>query len=126
MSIIISTPRAPAAIGPYSQAVQSGNHVFLSGQTGVDPATGKLVPGGVAEQAAQALNNIDAVLQACGASFKNVVKTTVFLVDMNDFAALNKVYSERFPENPPARSCVAVAQLPIGAQVEIECIVILD
>lgn len=126
MSNVISTPRAPAAIGPYSQAIQSGNHVFLSGQLGVDPATGKLVPGGVEEQAVQIFKNINAVLLAAGASFSNVVKTTVFLTSMDDFAALNKVYAQNFPENPPARSCVAVAQLPLGALAEIECIVILD
>lgn len=126
MSNVISTPRAPAAIGPYSQAIQSGNHVFLSGQLGVDPATGKLVPGGVEEQAVQIFKNINAVLLAAGASFSNVVKTTVFLTSMDDFAALNKIYAQNFPENPPARSCVAVAQLPLGALAEIECIVILD
>lgn len=126
MSNVISTPRAPAAIGPYSQAIQSGNHVFLSGQLGVDPATGKLVPGGVEEQAVQIFKNINAVLLAAGASFSNVVKTTVFLTSMDDFAGLNKIYAQNFPENPPARSCVAVAQLPLGALAEIECIVILD
>lgn len=126
MSNVISTPRAPAAIGPYSQAIQSGNHVFLSGQLGVDPDTGKLVPGGVEEQAIQIFKNINAVLLAAGADFSNVVKTTVFLTNMDDFAGLNKIYAQNFPENPPARSCVAVAQLPLGALAEIECIVILD
>lgn len=126
MSIVISSDRAPAALGPYSQAIKSGNLVFLSGQLGIDPATGTMVEGGVEAQATQALKNINAVLEAAGASFKNVVKTTVFLNTMNDFAAVNKIYAQSFTENPPARSCVAVAQLPLGALVEIECIVVLD
>lgn len=126
MSLVISTPRAPAALGPYSQAIKTGNHVFLSGQLGIDPNTGEMVSGGVEAQAKQALKNINAVLEAAGAEFKNVVKTTVFLTSMNDFAAVNKIYAESFSVNPPARSCVAVAQLPLGALVEIECVVVLD
>lgn len=126
MSQVITSSRAPTALGPYSQAIEAGNLVFLSGQLGIDPSTGELVEGGVEAQAAQALKNIDAVLQAAGAEFKNVVKTTVFLTSMGDFAAVNKIYGEKFSHNPPARSCVAVAQLPKNALVEIECTVVLD
>lgn len=126
MSLVISSDRAPAALGPYSQAIQNGNLLFLSGQLGIDPGTGKMVEGGVEAQAEQALKNIDAILEAGGASFKNVVKTTVFLKSMNDFAKVNKIYAQSFTDNPPARSCVAVAQLPLDALVEIECIVVLD
>lgn len=124
MSEVISSQRAPKALGPYSQAIKSGNMVFLSGQLGLDPATGELAKG-VEAQTTQALKNISAVLEACGAEFKHVVKTTVFLNTMDDFAAVNKIYAEKFPTNPPARSCVGVAQLPKDALVEIECIVVL-
>lgn len=124
MKKIISTPAAPAAIGPYSQATAHGNLIFSSGQIGLDPATGELVSTHVAEQAKQALANLCAVLAAAGTSPENVLKTTVFLVDMADFAAVNTVYAQTFSQNPPARSCVAVAALPKGALVEVEAVAI--
>lgn len=126
MAKIISTDKAPAAIGPYSQAVQVGKHLFLSGQIGLNPATGELVSGDVKEQTAQALANMAAILKEAGASPANVVKTTVFILDMADFQAVNEVYSKTFSSNPPARSCVAVAALPKGAKVEVEALAILD
>lgn len=126
MSTIISTANAPAAIGPYSQAVQVGKHIFLSGQLGINPVTGELVSDNVKEQTEQALNNMQAVLKAAGANVKNVVKTTVFILDMADFQEMNEAYSKVFSSNPPARSCVAVAALPKGGRVEIEAIVMLD
>ena len=122
MKQIISTEDAPRAIGPYSQAVRAGNFVFLSGQIPIDPATGNFVEGGVAEQTEQVLKNISAVLAASGTSLENVVKTTVFLADMNDFAAMNEVYGRFFKENPPARATVQAARLPRDARVEIEAI----
>ncbi len=125
MKKIISTSNAPAAIGPYSQAVLSGSTLYLSGQLGVDPATGEFASQDVEGQAVQALANIRAVLAAAGASPANVCKTTVFLTDMNDFAAVNKIYAETFPSDAPARSCVAVAALPKGAKVEMEAIAVL-
>ena len=121
----VSTPHAPAAIGPYSQAVTVAGFVYTSGQVGFDPRTGELVVGGIAEQTEQVLRNLQAVLAAAGSSLAAVVKTTVFLKDMNDFAAMNEVYA-RFlsPEGvtPPARSTVEVARLPRDARVEIEVI----
>jgi len=119
---IIHTDAAPAAIGPYSQAVRAGDFVFTAGQIGLDPATGEMVPGGIAAQTRQALRNLQAVLEAAGASLSQVVKTTVFLQDMNDFAAMNAVYAEFFATEPPARSAVQAAALPKGALVEIEAI----
>ncbi len=122
----IQTPHAPAAIGPYSQAIKSGSLVYTAGQVGLDPRTGKLVGDGVAEQARQVLENLSAILGAAGASLGEVVKTTVFLTDMGDFAALNEVYKGYFSgDRPPARSTVQVAALPLGALVEIECVAIL-
>ena len=119
----ISTTAAPAAIGPYSQAVDSGaGLVFVSGQLPIDPATGKFPEGGVAEQARQSLLNAQAILRAAGLDLTDVVKTTVFLADMGDFAAMNAVYASFFAEPFPARSAVAVKTLPKGALVEIECI----
>ncbi|MBO6063528.1 MAG: RidA family protein [Bacteroidales bacterium] len=119
----ISTLAAPAAIGPYSQAVDSGTGlVFVSGQLPIDPATGSFPEGGVAEQARQSLLNAQAILRAAGLEFSDVVKTTVFLADMGDFAAMNTVYATFFAEPFPARSAVAVKTLPKGALVEIECI----
>ena len=119
----ISTPNAPAAIGPYSQAVDSGaGLVFLSGQLPLDPATGAFPEGGIQAQTRQSLRNVQAILAAVGLSLANVVKTTVFLADMGDFAAMNEVYAEFFAEPFPARSAVAVKALPKGALVEIECI----
>ena len=119
----ISTNAAPAAIGPYSQAVDSGaGLVFVSGQLPIDPATGAFPEGGVAEQARQSLRNAQAILRAAGLELADVVKTTVFLADMGDFAAMNAVYATFFAEPFPARSAVAVKTLPKGALVEIECI----
>ncbi|MBQ4413106.1 MAG: RidA family protein [Prevotella sp.] len=122
MKKVISTSKAPAAIGPYSQAIQVGNLVFASGQIPIDPATGSFVAGGVKEQARQSLTNVKAILDEAGLTLDNVVKTTVFLADMNDFADVNAVYAEFFAEPYPARSAVAVKTLPKGALVEIEVI----
>jgi 2-iminobutanoate/2-iminopropanoate deaminase len=119
---IIRTERAPQAIGPYSQAIRAAGFVFASGQIPTDPATGQFVPGGVAEQTEQVLRNLSAVLEAAGTSLEMVVKTTVFLADMNDFAAMNEVYGRYFSENAPARSTVEAARLPRDARVEIEAI----
>ena len=119
---IISTDKAPAAIGPYSQAVCVNGIVATSGQLPIDPATGKLVEGGIQEQARQSLNNIKAILNAAGTNMGAVVKTTVFLQDMNDFAAMNEVYAQFFQEPYPARSAVQVGRLPKDALVEIEAI----
>jgi 2-iminobutanoate/2-iminopropanoate deaminase len=119
----ISTREAPAAIGPYSQAIRSGDLLFASGQVGLDPATGQIVAGGITEQTVRVLENVKAVLVEAGLDFKNVVKTTVYLKSMGDFAAMNEVYARYFaPEGvvPPARSTVAVAGLPKDALVEIE------
>lgn len=121
---VIASENAPAALGPYSAGIASGNLVFLSGQLGLDPSTGELAEGVIA-QAEQALKNIEALLTAAGATFGNVVKTTVFLADIADFNAVNEVYGARFTEPYPARSAVQVAALPKGALVEIECIVAL-
>ena len=122
MKKVISTSKAPAAIGPYSQAIQVGNLVFASGQIPIDPAAGSFVAGGVKEQARQSLTNVKAILDEAGLTLDNVVKTTVFLADMNDFADVNAVYAEFFAEPYPARSAVAVKTLPKGALVEIEVI----
>ena len=119
---IISTPNAPAAVGPYSQAVRCGELVFLSGQIAIDPAAGKLVEGDITAQATQVCKNIAAVLESQGLSLANVVKTTVFITDIKQFAVVNKVYAEHFPAPCPARSCVEVSALPLGALVEIEAI----
>ncbi|HUP27077.1 MAG TPA: RidA family protein [Chloroflexia bacterium] len=119
----VATDKAPAAIGPYSQAIKAGGFVFTAGQVGLNPQTGQLVEGGVREQTAAALRNIEAVLQAAGCTFDDVVKTTVFIMDMADFTAMNEVYKGFFREDaPPARSTVQVAGLPRGAAVEIECV----
>ena len=125
MKKTIMAEHAPPALGPYSHAVVAGDFVYSSGQTALDPATGKMIEGDVAAEARQTLNNLKAVLNAAGADFSQVVKCMVFLTDMADFAAVNSVYIEAFPENPPARSCVAVAALPAGAKVEIEAIAFL-
>jgi 2-iminobutanoate/2-iminopropanoate deaminase len=118
----ISTTNAPAAVGPYSQAIVAGDLVFCAGQVPLDPATGEVLQGTIEEQTERVLRNVGAVLDAAGVTFGDVVKTTVFLVDMGDFAAMNGVYAGFFPDPPPARSTVAVAALPKGARVEIEAI----
>ena len=119
----IQTDQAPAAIGPYSQAIDSGaGLVFVSGQIPIDPSTGAFAPGGIREQTHQSLTNAQAILKAAGLGLRNVVKTTVFLADMGDFAAMNEVYAQFFAAPYPARSAVAVKTLPKGALVEIECI----
>ena len=120
---VISTPSAPAAIGPYSQGIKTDGMTFFSGQLGINPATGKLAEGGVAAQAEQSLKNIRALLDAIGAAPSDIVKTTIYLVDIADFAAVNEVYGKFFDGAFPARSCVAVHQLPMGGPVEIEVIV---
>ena len=122
MKKIIATTNAPAAIGPYSQANQVNGMLFISGQLPIDPATGKFVEGGVAEQTHQSLKNVKAILNEAGYDFCDVVKTTVFLSDIADFAAMNAVYAEYFTENKPARAAFAVKDLPRGALVEIEAI----
>jgi 2-iminobutanoate/2-iminopropanoate deaminase len=122
MKQVISTTKAPAAIGPYSQAIQVGNLVYTSGQLPIDPATGNFPEGGIQEQTRQSLLNVQAILAEAGLTMANVVKTTVFMADMNDFAAMNAVYSEFFAEPYPARSAVAVKTLPKGALVEIEVV----
>ena len=125
MKKVISTQNAPAAIGPYSQAAEGGNIVLTSGQLPIVPKTGNFAPGGIAEQTRQSLMNVKAVLEAAGSSMDHVIKTTVFLKDMNDFAEMNYVYAEFFSEgNYPARSAVEVARLPKDALIEIEAIAI--
>ncbi len=119
---VIHSDQAPQAIGPYSQAIRVGEFIFCAGQTPIDPATGNLVAGGIEEQTHRVLQNLSAVLQAAGSSLDRVVKTTVFLLDMNEFARMNAVYAEYFPKQPPARSTVQVARLPKDARVEIELI----
>ncbi len=122
MKKVISTTKAPAAIGPYSQAIRVGNLVYTSGQIPIDPATGNFVEGGIKEQTRQSLTNVKAILEETGLSMADVVKTTVFMADMNDFADMNSVYAEFFAEPYPARSAVAVKTLPKGALVEIEVV----
>ncbi len=125
MKKVISTTKAPAAIGPYSQAIQVGNLVYTSGQIPIDPATGQFVEGGIKNQTRQSLLNVKAILEEVGLTMGDVVKTTVFVADMNDFADMNAVYAEFFAEPYPARSAVAVKTLPKGALVEIEVIAML-
>lgn len=119
---VISTTKAPSAIGPYSQAIQVGNLLYTSGQIPIDPATGAFAEGGIKEQTRQSLLNVKAILEEAGLTMANVIKTTVFMADMNDFAAMNAIYSEFFSEPYPARSAVAVKTLPKGALVEIEVV----
>lgn len=118
----LHTDKAPAAIGPYSQAIEVNGMVFASGQIPLDPATGTVVEGGIKEQTRQALTNAKAIMEGAGLTLANVVKTTVFMADMNDFAAMNEVYATFFSEPYPARSAVAVKTLPKGVLVEVECI----
>ena len=122
MANVIHTNHAPAAVGPYSQALDCGEYVFCSGQIPLVPETGLIVEGGIEAQARQMFANIKAVLAAAGLDFSNVVKTTVFMTDLSQFATLNGIYAEYFPANPPARSCVEVSALPKGALVECEVI----
>jgi len=122
MKNVISTSKAPAAIGPYSQAIQVGNLVYTSGQLPIDPATGQFPEGGIKEQTRQSLTNVKAILEGAGLSMASVVKTTVFMADMDDFAEMNSVYAEFFTEPYPARSAVAVKTLPKNALVEIEVV----
>lgn len=119
---VVNTEHAPAAIGPYSQAMTAGGMIFCSGQVALDPATGKLVAGGVKEQTKQVLKNLEAVLEAAGGSFETVVKTTIFLADMDDFAAVNAIYAEAFGDSRPARATVQVSRLPLDVRVEIDAI----
>jgi 2-iminobutanoate/2-iminopropanoate deaminase len=125
MKQVISTAGAPAAIGPYSQAIVSNGFAFLSGQIPLDPATGNLVEGGIEAQTVRVLENLKAVLEAAGSSMAGVVKTTVYLKDMSEFAAMNAVYARYFAENPPARATVEAARLPKDVRVEIDCIAAL-
>ena len=119
---VISTDKAPKAIGPYSQAITSGDLVFTSGQIPLDPATQQMITGDVRAQTERVMENLAAVLEAAGTDFAHVVKATIFLADLADFATVNEVYGKRFPTNPPARSTVQVAALPKGARVEIDLI----
>ena len=119
---VISTKKAPVAIGPYSQAIQVGNLIYTSGQIPIDPETGVFVEGGIKEQTRQSLTNVKAILEEVGLTMSNIVKTTVFMADMNDFAEMNSIYAEFFTEPYPARSAVAVKTLPKGALIEIEVI----
>ncbi len=122
MKDIIHTEQAPKAIGPYSQAIRTNGFVFASGQIPIDPKTGEFVAGGIAEQTEQAIKNLSRVLEAAGSGLSRVVKTTVFLIDMGEFAAMNEVYGRFFSEEPPARATVEAARLPRDARVEIEAI----
>ncbi|MGQ9866739.1 MAG: RidA family protein [Pseudanabaenaceae cyanobacterium] len=124
MRIPIRTEQAPLPVGPYNQAIAAGNLVFTAGQVAIDPATGQLT-GDITAQTTQVLQNLQAVLQAAGSDLAHVVKTTVFLADMNDFAAMNTIYAQNFPDPAPARSCVQAARLPLGALVEIEAIAVV-
>ena len=124
MSTVITAPHAPAALGPYSHAILAGDMLFTSGQVPLVPETGKLAGDTIEAQANQVLSNIESVLAAAGMTFANVVKTTVFLTDLADFAAMNAIYATKFPENPPARSCVQVAKLPAGAKMEMEVVAV--
>lgn len=126
MKEIITTTNAPGAIGPYSQAIRAGGMVFCSGQIPIDPATGEFVSHDVAEQTEQVMKNLGEVLRAAGTSFDSVVKTTIFLVSMDDFAIVNEVYGRYFSENKPARATVQAARLPRDAKVEIDCIAVLQ
>jgi 2-iminobutanoate/2-iminopropanoate deaminase len=122
MNRTVSTDRAPKAIGPYSQAVISNGFVFVSGQVPIDPATGQIVAGGIAEQTARVFENIKNVLEAAGSSLEQAVKTTVYLKDMGEFAQMNEAYARYFPVNPPARATIEAARLPRDVRVEIDCI----
>jgi len=120
MKNVVSSPAAPAAIGPYSQAIEANGFVFLSGQIPLDPATGQMIEGDVVAQTERVMQNLEAVLAAAGCSFADVVRSGIFLTDLGDFAKVNEVYARRFPSAPPARATVQVSALPRGARVEIE------
>jgi len=123
---VIVTDKAPKAIGPYSAGINNGNFIFTAGQIGLDPATGKVVEGGIEAETRRALTNLQAVVEAGGAKLTDIVKTTVFMKDMGEFGKMNGVYAEFFSENPPARSAVQVAALPLGVAVEIEAVAIIQ
>jgi 2-iminobutanoate/2-iminopropanoate deaminase len=123
---VVATEQAPAAIGPYSQAIKANGFVFTAGQIPIDPATKAVVPGGIAEQAERVMRNLEAVLAAAGSSFERVVKTTCFLANLDVFPAFNEVYGRSFGATPPARSTVQVARLPMGVLVEVECVALAD
>lgn len=122
---IISTPKAPAAVGPYSQAVRVGEFIYTAGQIALVPETGKLVEGDIKAQTRQVMQNIASVLEASGSSLDNIVKTTIFVTDLADFATMNEVYGSFFTSDPPARSTVQVAALPLGANIEIEAVAVM-
>lgn len=124
MKEVISTEKGPKAIGPYSQAIKASGFIFTAGQVAFDPATGQLVEGDVARQTARVLDNLKAIVEAAGSSLDRAVKTTVYLKDMNDFAAMNEVYARYFPKNPPARSTVEAARLPRDVRVEIDLVAV--
>ena len=124
MKKIIHTPNAPAAIGPYSQAVEAGGMLFISGQVPIDPETGKVIEGGITEQTEQVMKNIGAILEEAGYSYADVIKSTCLLSDMANFKAMNDVYGKYYPENPPARAAFAVKELPLGVMIEIETIAV--
>jgi 2-iminobutanoate/2-iminopropanoate deaminase len=122
---VVATEQAPRAIGPYSQAIKTGDFIFTAGQVPLDPATMQLVEGDITAQAEQVMRNLEAVLAAAGSSFARVVKTTCYLADLGDFPAFNDVYAQFFGDAPPARSTVQVARLPVGALVEVECVALV-
>ena len=122
MKTVIQTEKAPKAIGPYSQAIENNGTLFISGQVPIDPETGKVVDGGIKEQTRQVMENIKAILEAAGYTFNNVVKSTCLLDNMDNFAAMNEVYAEYYPSNPPARAAYGVVKLPLGVMIEIETI----
>ncbi len=124
MKKIIHTSKAPAAIGPYSQAVETGGMLFISGQVPIDPETGKVVDGGITEQTEQVMKNMGAILEEAGYGFADVIKSTCLLSDMANFAAMNDVYGKHYPGNPPARAAFAVKELPLGVLIEIETIAV--
>jgi 2-iminobutanoate/2-iminopropanoate deaminase len=123
---VVSTADAPTAIGPYSQAIKANGFLFTAGQIPLDPSTMKVVEGGIEEQAERVMQNLGGILAAAGSSFDRVVKTTCFIANLEDFPAFNKIYAMRFGENPPARSTVQVAKLPMGVLIEVECVALLD
>lgn len=125
MKEAVSTPEAPGAIGPYSQAIRAGDYLFISGQIPLDPATGALVPGGIADQTHRVLQNLGAILRAAGSTFDQVVKTTVYVADLSEFAAMNEVYATYFPAPAPARATIQAARLPRDVKVEIDLIAYL-